>query len=406
MDPYTAALVSALAGFFVGGTTIAALLGGSGPRPSWWPDRVPKDEAGQHWPALPPGIEEVLTVLRSSAVVVGPADLVVRASPSAFAYGIVTGSDLAHPELRDLARQVRRDGEIRECELELPRGPVGQGKLVIRARVAPLNPQYLLLLVEDYTQADRVEQVRRDFVVNVSHELKTPVGGISLLAEAMLGASDDPEAIRRFASRMQVESQRLGNLVQDIVDLSRLQAADTWQTPQRVRVDTAASEAVDRCRLVATAKGIAVNIREDPPAEVYADPGLLMTAIRNLIENAITYSESGTRVSVRITRADGLVLISVSDEGIGIPLDEQARVFERFYRVDPARSRSTGGTGLGLAIVKHVCANHGGEVTVWSRPNQGSTFTIRLPEAVDLRKEPTTPARALLLSHIIEEPRE
>jgi two-component system, OmpR family, sensor histidine kinase SenX3 len=369
--------MGAAAGLSLGaGAVLATRL--PGPR---WRGRAQSGPAPE--PELPPGIADVLAVLRSSAVVVADDDSVVKASPAAYAYGIVARSDLTHPELRELARRVRRDGVIRESELELARGPLGPGRLVVRARVAPLTSGLLLLLVEDRTQADRVEQVRRDFVANVSHELKTPVGGMSLLAEAMLDASDDPEAVRRFAARMQVESGRLGRLVQEIIDLSRLQVADTLQPPRRVMVAEVVAEAVDRCRVVAAAKGIAVEVGDDREAAVYGDADLLMTAVRNLVDNAVAYSGNGTKVSVTISRHHGIVEVAVTDEGIGIPEDEQARVFERFYRVDPARSRTTGGTGLGLAIVKHVCANHGGEATVWSRTGEGSTFTMRLPEADD-----------------------
>ncbi len=400
----TGVLVSSVTGFFLGGTAMAALLGRrESPRQNWW---RPTWDAPLSRPSgpLPAGAEEVLAVLRSSAVVVGPADLVVRASPSAFAFGIVTGSNVAHPQLLDLARQVRRDGIIRECELELTRGPLSSARMVVRARVAPLNPEFLLLLVEDCTQADRVERVRRDFVVNISHELKTPVGGISLLAEAMLDASDDPQAVRRFATRMQIESQRLVQLVHDIVDLSRLQVADSLHEPVRVPVDEVVREAVDRCRVLASVKDISIDLHQDPRAIVYGDAGQLMMATRNLVDNAVTYSGANTKISLHVSRDAGLVSIAVTDEGIGIAEAEQARVFERFYRVDPARSRTTGGTGLGLAIVKHVCANHGGEVTLWSVPNQGSTFTIRIPEAADLDTDPVTPAPPLRLSSISEEP--
>ncbi len=346
-------------------------------------------------PGLPAGTAEVLAVLRSSSVVLGAADLVIQASPSAYAYGIVAGSDLTHPQLRDVVRQVRRDRVIREADFELARGPLGPGRLWMRARVAPLNEDYVLLLVEDRTQEERVEQVRRDFVVNVSHELKTPVSGLSLLAEAMVEASDDPVAVARFAARMQVESQRLSALVQDIVDLSRLQVADTLHAPERISVDVVAAEALDRCRVLAAAKDIRCEFHGDPEAVVYGAENLLMTAIRNLIDNAICYSGTGTTVTISVTRHHGIIDIAVTDEGVGIPEAEQSRVFERFYRLDPARSRSTGGTGLGLAIVKHVCTNHGGEVTLWSVPNQGSTFTIRLPEAANLLVEPVTPARPI-----------
>jgi two-component system sensor histidine kinase SenX3 len=241
-----------------------------------------------------------------------------------------------------------------------------------------------LLLVEDRTQARRVEEVRRDFVANVSHEHKTPVGGMALLAEAIMDASDDPEAVRRFAERMQGESIRLTRLVKEIVDLSRLQVADTLHDPELLAVDTIVNEAVDRYRLVASSHGIGLVVSPDAGAKVYGDSELLITAVRNLVDNAVAYSPDHTRVAIGVRRIDGLVEISVTDQGVGIADSDQTRIFERFYRVDPARSRATGGTGLGLAIVKHVCANHGGEVTVWSQEGQGATFTMRLPDAGNL----------------------
>ena len=383
MDPAIAALLGAAAGLALGAVAILAVR---------WSERTQHRVPERPEPLLPRGVADVLAVLRESAVVVAADDSVVKASAAAYAYGIVGSQgaarqSLTHPELRHLVRQVRRDGVIRESELELARGPLGRGLLTVRARVAPLSPDLLLLLVEDRTEARRVEQVRRDFVANVSHELKTPVGGISLLAEAVVDAADDAEAVRRFAGRMQVESSRLARLVQEIVDLSRLQVADALHAPQPVVVEQVVAEAADRCRLVADAKDIAITVSTEPthPGEpatvVYGDADLLMTAVRNLVDNAVAYSGPGTGVRVAVTRHHGLVEIAVSDEGVGIPDVEQARVFERFYRVDPARSRATGGTGLGLAIVKHVAANHGGEVTIWSRPGEGSTFTMRLPAA-------------------------
>ena len=332
-------------------------------------------------PALPPGVGDVLAVLRSSGIVVDSADQVVKASPAAVVYGLVRDSELAHAELRHLARQVRRDGVIREAELDLARGPLGRGRITVAARVAPLGSAHVLLLVDDRTNARRVEEVRRDFVANVSHELKTPVGGMALLAEAVLDANDDPEAVARFARRMKVESERLTKLVQEIVDLSRLQVADTLHEPVLVDVSRAASDAVDQSRLVAEARSIELAVSLTGDAKVFGDPELLTTAIRNLVGNAVNYSGDGTRVAVGVRCEDGLVEVDVSDQGQGIPKAEQGRIFERFYRVDAARSRATGGTGLGLAIVKHICANHGGEVTVWSEEGRGSTFTMRLPAA-------------------------
>ena len=334
-------------------------------------------------PSIPEGVSDVLAVLRSSAIVLDETDGVVNNSPSAVAYGLVRRGELVHAELRHLARRVRRDGVIREVELELPRGPMGRGSAVMRARVAPLGSAHVLLLVEDHTAARRVEEVRRDFVANVSHELKTPVGGLALLAEAVADAKDDPEAVARFAERMHVEVTRLSRLVKEVVELSRLQVADTLHEPRLVTIDSVVQEAIDYSRIELDAKEMDIVARVDDDLKVYGDSELLVTAVRNLIGNAVAYSAEGTRVGVGSRRVGDIIEISVTDQGIGIPPAEQQRIFERFYRVDTARSRATGGTGLGLSIVKHICANHGGDVTVWSEEGRGSTFTMRLPAAAE-----------------------
>jgi two-component system sensor histidine kinase SenX3 len=181
---------------------------------------------------------------------------------------------------------------------------------------------------------------------------------------------------------MERESMRLTSLVQEIIDLSRLQVADALHPPEPVDIDGVVAEAVDRVRLAAQRKRIDVVVGGSGGCVVYGDHNLLVTAVRNLVDNAIAYSPEATRVNVAVRRVSGLVEVAVSDQGLGIPPAEQERVFERFYRVDPARSRATGGTGLGLSIVKHVAANHGGDATVWSVEGQGSTFTLRLPDSV------------------------
>nr|WP_255479468.1 ATP-binding protein [Quadrisphaera sp. RL12-1S] len=236
-----------------------------------------------------------------------------------------------------------------------------------------------------------MEQVRRDFVVNVGHELKTPVGAMSVLAEAMADAADDPEAVRRFSARMGVEARRLAVLVHDVVELSRLQDGEPLAAAVRVDVDAVVAEAVDRCSTTAGSRGIALEVGPETAAEVVGDAELLTTAVRNLVDNAIRYSDAGTRVAVgvRVDEAAGTVEVAVSDQGLGIAPADRERIFERFYRVDPARSRQTGGTGLGLSIVKHVVAGHGGDVQLWSQEGQGSTFTLRVPQA-----PPRRPARA------------
>jgi two-component system, OmpR family, sensor histidine kinase SenX3 len=329
--------------------------------------------------SLPAGVASVLSVLRSSAVVVDGEDRVLRASSAARAFGLVRGDRLVVDALLAMARLVRRDGEIREEEIEVTRRR-GESRW-FAVRVAPMSSHGLVLvLAEDLTEMHRVEAVRRDFVANVSHELKTPVGALSLLAETMEGAADDPEAVRRFAARMRHESSRLTNVVQDLITLSRIQGGEPVAEPRPVPLDDVVREAVDRCRLKAEPRDITLAVGRPECLTVRGDEELLVTAVRNLIENAIAYSPEHTRVVVCTRKADDRhAEISVTDQGIGIPPAEQERIFERFYRVDPARSRQTGGTGLGLAIVKHVTTRHQGEVKVWSKEGSGSTFTIALP---------------------------
>jgi len=336
--------------------------------------------------ALPPGVDTVLSVLSSSAVVLDESDSVVKASSAAYALGLVRGGRLAVEPMLNMARDTRRDGEIRQGELDLPRRGTGRGEaLAVSARVAPLGSRLVLLLVEDLTEARRIEAVRRDFVANVSHELKTPTGALSLLSEAVMDASDDPEAVERFAGRMQIEATRLTNLVQELIDLSRVQNDDPLEDAEPVKVEVLVAEAIDRCRQQAGSKQITMASGGTEGLTVWGNRGQLVGALGNLVENAVNYSPARTRVGIAARRTAGpggdLIEIAVTDQGIGISEKDRERVFERFYRVDPARSRATGGTGLGLAIVKHVAASHGGEVTVWSSEGQGSTFTLRLPES-------------------------
>jgi two-component system sensor histidine kinase SenX3 len=334
---------------------------------------------------LPAGLVAVLGVLSSSAVVIDSSDRVIEASEAARTLGLVNGDELVVGELLALARQVRRDGEIREGEIDISTGGIPRRTTSFAVRVAPLGPGVgggglVLLLVEDQTERRRVEEVRRDFVANTSHELKTPVGALALLAETVEDAADDPEAVRRFAGRMRQEATRLTNLVQDMITLSRIQAAEPIPDPMPVDLDTVVAEALDRGRMKATARGIELASTGTKRLFVLGDEELLVTALRNLLDNAVAYSPEKTRVVVSMKRVSAdAVELSVADQGIGIPERDLERIFERFYRVDPARSRATGGTGLGLAIVKHVTAAHGGIVTVISKEGAGSTFTLRLP---------------------------
>ncbi len=328
-------------------------------------------------PIVPAGVATVLSVLRSSAVVVDDRDVVVKASAPAYAMGLVRGADLLSRDLADLVQQVRRDGQIREIEILMSRP--GMPARHVTARVAPLGSRLVLALVEDRTRERRVEAVRRDFVANVSHELKTPVGAIRLLAEAVHDASDDPTAVERFAGRMLTESDRLSRLVQQVIELSRLQGDDPLDTPMVVSIDEVIAAAVDTSAIDADSRRISILTGGTEDLEVFGNAEQIAAAVVNLVANAVSYSEPESTVLVTTKSDATTVEISVVDQGIGIPTGEIDRIFERFYRVDPARHRSTGGTGLGLSIVKHVAATHGGDVRVWSVEGQGSTFTLSLP---------------------------
>jgi two-component system sensor histidine kinase SenX3 len=279
---------------------------------------------------------------------------------------------------------VRRTRESHRGTLELARGPIGAGKRELKVSVAPLDDEgMVLVLISDESEARRIDAVRRDFVANVSHELKTPIGALGLLSEAILGAKDQPDEVVRFATRMQNEAKRLTELVQEIIDLSRLQSSDPLQKALEVEVSDVVREAVDQAQFSSEQRGITLEIGDIEDATVIGDRDQLITAVHNLVENAVNYSPERTKVSIVTKRVGDIIEISVTDQGIGIADSELNRIFERFYRVDPARSRLTGGTGLGLSIVKHVALNHGGDVKVWSKEGVGSTFTLQLPVALD-----------------------
>ena len=356
--------------------------------------RAGADEASRSLdvrPAVPDEVIRVLSVLPSASIVTAPDGAVLRASSRALALGLVNRSALTVPDIARLVERVGEDGNAREQEMRVRRPPLGRELLELRVRVAALGTGVLLILIDDLAEERRVDAVRRDFVANVSHELKTPVGALSLLAETILSAADDPDQVKHFAERMQTEASRLASLIQDVIDLSRLQSDDPMTRAEVVDVEELVSRAFDEVRTLAVSRDIELIRSDEAGVEIYGDRGQLLTALRNLLTNAIVYSPQGTRVAVSSRMNEGIAEIVVKDQGIGIPSHDLDRIFERFYRVDQARSRSTGGTGLGLAIVKHVCQNHGGECIVWSEVGTGSTFTLRLPAydpQTGLQREP------------------
>jgi two-component system sensor histidine kinase SenX3 len=333
---------------------------------------------------VPDGVDQVLEALESAGIVVDPSNNVVRASHGALALGLVRNGALVHRALADLVDQVRNGDQPVTEDLDVQRGLFGDAVLHLSVRGARLGSRYVLLIADDHTEAKRLEEVRRDFVANISHELKTPIGAVGLLSEALESAAEDVEQVRRFAARLRVESTRLAQMTQEIIELSRLQAMDMVEQADLVSVDTVIAKAIDANRVAAEADSIRLVSGGTRGLKVYGDQALLTAAVQNLIANAIQYSPEGSHVGLGVRASDGIVEIAVTDQGVGIPEDELDRVFERFFRVDPARSRRTGGTGLGLSIVKHVVKNHGGDIRVWSQQGRGSTFTIRLPSAPEV----------------------
>ena len=313
------------------------------------------------------------------AFVVDPAsESVIEASKSAYQSKLVYRDRVTAPKLRELIAKARAASNPLDKEIVIDRSPVDGGSLVLQVRAVSVDSGLVLVLATDLTLERNVEAMRRDFVVNVSHELKTPVGALGLLAEAIQADVDDSDQVQHFAERMELESARLSNLIGDIVELSRLQGDDFEMVFEPVRLSEVVDLAVDAVASAAESKNIVIVPAESIDVVVEGTKSQLVAALRNLVANAIAYSPENTRVAIGVEQENGMAKIIVADQGSGIPAAELDRIFERFYRVDQARSRGTGGTGLGLSIVKHICINHGGDISVRSLEGEGSTFTMRI----------------------------
>jgi two-component system sensor histidine kinase SenX3 len=331
----------------------------------------------------------VVEALDHGVVVLDRDERAVLVNPAARAMGILDVDTLSFPALVSIARKSIESGEHITASVDLPMGRLGREPIALAVTAVPLpgsdnRTTGVCLLLADVSEQRRLEAVRRDFVANVSHELKTPVGALTLLAEAIQDAADEPDMVARFAARIQQEGLRLAKLVGELMELSRVQGADPMPGAAEVDVRSVVAEVIERTRLAAEQASITVTSSCADGLRVRGNEGQLATAVANLVDNAIAYSGSGTRVAVsarasRDSESRPCVDIAVTDQGIGIGEAERDRIFERFYRVDPARSRATGGTGLGLAIVKNIVTNHLGTISVWSSVGSGSTFTIRLP---------------------------
>jgi signal transduction histidine kinase len=289
--------------------------------------------------------------------------------------GLESARGLAQPALRELVGAAASAGT--PDPVEVIAGPIPRTLL---AHARPISEGQTLMVLRDVTQARMIDSVRRDFVANASHELKTPVASIRALAETLATASsNDPAEVPRFAAQLEREAIRLSRIVSDLLDLSRLETEEV--TGGEGRLDRLVAEEVRRVQHRAEEAGLTIQSRLGQPVLVRLSARDLSLLARNLLENAVQYTRPGGTIEVWVRAEKGTAVLVVRDTGIGIPAREQARIFERFYRVDRARSRETGGTGLGLSIVKHIVENHGGTVRVQSELGQGSTFTVRLPAA-------------------------
>jgi len=340
-------------------------------------------------PAHQPLASLVVEALDHGVIVVDREERAVLVNPAGRAMGVLATDELAFPDLIRIVRAAIETGQGVTRHVDLPISRLGREPIALAVTAVPLRGRderivAVCLLLADVSEQRRLEAVRRDFVANVSHELKTPVGALTLLAEAIQDASDDPEAVTRFAGRIQHEGSRLAKLVDELMELSRVQGVDPMPGATEIDVVDVVGEVIARTRLAAEQAAITVTASCPEGLMVRGNGAQLATAVANLVDNAIHYSPHGTRVAVSVKASSDVdarptVDIAVTDQGIGIEESERERIFERFYRVDPARSRATGGTGLGLAIVKNIITNHLGTVTVWSSVGAGSTFTVRLP---------------------------
>lgn len=331
-----------------------------------------------------PELKRALAQVGGAAAVIGPHDEVLHSTVSARSMNIVRGSRIIEETALGIVRESRQRSTELCRDIDVPSTATGRTAQHLTVRVGPLDAHgNIVLVVDDRAPLLRVEQTRRDFVANISHELKTPIGAIAILSEAVEGAADDPEAVRHFAGRLNEETARVSEMVSQIINLSRLQSDQPMMTPQQVDVCHVLADAVERNRELADSREVNLVVKAEPDLEIQGDPAQLTDAVSNLIHNAIVYSNPRARVAVSsrlVHDVDGdRADIAVADNGIGITDEDQRRIFERFYRVDYARSRDNGGTGLGLSLVKHIAQAHGGSVDVWSKVGQGSTFTLSIP---------------------------
>lgn len=343
---------------------------------------VQKKENHREAAELPAQLLATLNSLDRESIVLNSSGNVIFATSGCAKLNIIKDEKLNSEEMLALVRAVRRTSKNQEGSVEVARGPIGEGKRELQLTVSTISEDgQVLIVIDDEGEKQRIDAIRRDFITNISHELKTPITALSLNSDAILEVKDEPDQVVKFANKIKMQANRLNELVKEIINLSKLQDSDPLDMAHEVEILDAVKEAIDQCETNAESRNIWIDLEVSQDAVVIGNREQLVMAFHNLIENAINYSPENTHVNILIQKDSEIIEVLVKDQGIGIPESEITRIFERFYRVDPARSRATGGTGLGLSIVKHVVTNHGGEVKVWSSPGIGSTFSIRLPIA-------------------------
>lgn len=357
-------------------------------------DRIRRETSQNRVSTIAQVMHFALESAPTGVAVVDRRDDLVLANSRVRELGVVDGRQVV-PDVWRLVQRVFDDGEPRDCVLSPDpetSGPVPVFSVSVEVqRLTSADDRFVVIFGSDNSENVRMESARRDFVANVSHELKTPIGAISLLVETLLDASDDPETVEYFGTKLHAESRRMATMISELIGLSKLQGAESLPESQPVSVDAVIDKAIERSRLGAEVEGIELITDGPGGARITGDEKLLVTAVTNLIANAVNYSPDDTPVSISRDLRGGSVVIRVTDRGIGIAPEDQSRVFERFYRVDKARSRATGGTGLGLALVKHTVINHGGNIALWSRPGTGSTFTLEFPVLDEIPTEEHVP---------------
>lgn len=367
------------------GIVIASILGAAfGGFLVWWitfTHRRSVEVERQKILTIPVPVIDIVGLLDTPVVILDRSYNVVASSPGALALGLVLNRRLAGEDLIAVVAEQQSSGRMIVRDVDLVRDPQGESSLNLSARARAYGERHTLLLVTDRTEYQKLEEVRRDFVANISHELKTPIGAVTLLADALREAAEDPEMVRKFSASLATEASRLADMTGEIIELSRLQSEGALAENKKLKLDRILKEAMAQNKVAASAKAVSIVLGGEEGTEVYGDEPRLVMAFKNLLSNAVQYSPAASRVGVGVSKRKGFIEIAITDQGMGMAPDELDRIFERFYRTDEARSRATGGTGLGLSMVKHVVVNHGGEIKVWSKVGSGSTFTVRLPDA-------------------------